>query len=111
MSDAEFNGWLEVAILLVVNIYLVFVLIRVNKWAKASGKQGNNLFVYEPWIENCGPHAWEKEEYTDASQEKVYVLYCKDCGYIAGQERYFRKEAIERVNAARKNGPKRDTDS
>lgn len=106
MSDAEFNGWLEVAILLLINLYLLHVLIRVSKWAK-SAKPGSNLFVYEPWKEGCGPHKWEREEYIDISKEKVYVLYCDECGLISGQERYFRKEAIERVTKARMNGTER----
>jgi len=107
VTQAEINGWTEVAILLLVNVYLVFVLLRVMRWAKAQQGGGSILFVNQPWKADCRPHSWQKEKYIDAKKEEVHVLYCTECGLISGSNRYFRKEAIDYVNEARKNGTQR----
>jgi hypothetical protein len=94
------DPWLHTAIMLMVNAYLVWVLVRVMRAVKRM-KQ-SDLFADAPFKAECSRHTWDRTEVEEASGVDK-VLYCTECGMVSGTDtRYFKREAVEKMAAQRK---------
>lgn len=87
---------LNLIMMVLINIFLVYVLVKVYRATKAVKVKSN--FTNTPAIENCTLHKWEMMELYE-NGEKALTRYCSECGYLSqeNRDRYLKEGMLKNV--------------